>query len=78
MRCASMFTLAKDNRNVIIRESVKISNAYVFSPICDLKIRKIEYVGTCAVEVRFMWILLDSSCIDGNASRSYQPIVEYA
>ena len=47
MRCASVFTLMKDNRKTseTLSESVVVSlegNVNVFSPVCFLKIRIVE------------------------------------
>ena len=66
VRYTSLCTLAKSNGKIIIRDGVRISstitkdNTYIFSLVCDPKIKTIEDVGTCAVEVRLMKILVDS------------------
>ena len=61
-----MFTLAKSNKKVNIRNSIKINssildgNADVFSPVCDPKIEMLEDVGIIAVEVCLVKTLADS------------------
>ena len=50
---------SSENMSELVVVSLE-GNAVILSPVCDPKIRTIEDVGTCAIKVRLVNILIDS------------------